>query len=121
MPTRTSVKLRDAFAALETQLHSLRQPYEPRFEADADDIRDWAEHVDQVLEATRQYTRAILDHLDDVTPGRLNADVGGLTDAASDLVGTLRKAADELGEAKADTPVAFPRGRTFPTRKVGAA
>jgi hypothetical protein len=47
-----------------------------------------------LLEATRQYVAAAVAHLDDVAPGGIDADTGGLADTASDLVGALRKAAE---------------------------
>lgn len=89
-------ELEIAFQALKSHIRASEQPFEPRFEACAEHLDDWAEHLDQVLEATRQYVRAVVAHLKDVTPGGLDDETGELADAACDVVGAVRHAAEDL-------------------------
>jgi hypothetical protein len=93
-PAPKPTELATAFAVLKAHIAAFEQPFEPRHEAGPEHLEDWAEHVDQLLEATRQYTRAVVAHLDDVAPGGVDDETGGLADAASDVVGALRKAAE---------------------------
>jgi hypothetical protein len=101
-PAPKATGLQTAFATLKAHVRAFEQPHEPRYEADPDDIHEWAEHLDQVLEATRQYARAVVDHLAQVSPVQIDEETRGLADAASDLVGGLRKAANRLTEAAAE-------------------
>jgi hypothetical protein len=87
-------ELQTAFAVLQGHIRGFVQPFEPRIEAGAEHLTDWADHLDQVLEATRQYAAAVIEHLDNVTPGGILDETGGLADAASDVLGALRKAAE---------------------------
>src|SRR5262249_4763003 len=59
--------LQTAFQVLKSSIKAFVQPFEPRIEAGPEHLDDWAEHLDQVLEATRQYARAVVPHLVDVT------------------------------------------------------
>lgn len=96
-PARTRpapTELQTAFAILQAHIRAFEQPFEPRIEADACHLEDWANHLDQVLEATRQYARAVISHLDNVTPGGVADEIGFLADAASEIVGALRNAAE---------------------------
>ncbi len=88
-----------AFDALKASIGDLEQPYEPKYEADADDLGEWAGHLEQVLGAALTYARAVVAHLDEVTPGGVADETGGLADAASDVAGALRNAANRLDEA----------------------
>jgi hypothetical protein len=86
--------LQTAFAVLKAHIRAIEQPFEPRIEAGPEHLSDWADHLDQILEATRQYARAVVAHLDEVTPGGVSDETGGLADAASEAVAALRKAAE---------------------------
>jgi hypothetical protein len=61
-------------------------------------MADWADHIDSVMEATRQYVASVVAGLQYVTPTAIEADTGALADAASDLVGNLRKAGNRIQE-----------------------
>jgi hypothetical protein len=100
-PARKQTELARAFATLQAHLRAFEQPYEPRYEAGPEHLADWADHLDTLLEANRQYVRAVVDQLQQVTPGGLDLDeqTRGLSDANSDLVGALRKAATRAAEA----------------------
>lgn len=95
-PAPKPTALQTAFAVLKAHIRALEQPFEPRIEAGPEHLEDWAEHLDQILEATRQYVRAVVVHLDDVTPGGFADETGLLADAASDIVGAIRTAASDL-------------------------
>jgi hypothetical protein len=69
-------------------------------DADAIDIEDRANHLDQVFRAMSAYVAVILDDTSQNVPGGL--DVRGaeglLADLASDLTGTIQRAADSMAE-----------------------
>jgi hypothetical protein len=88
--------LATALTILKAHVRALEQPYEPRTAADACHLEDWADHLDQVLEMSRQYARAVVNHIGQVTPGGIADETKGLADAASDVVGAIRKAANNL-------------------------
>jgi hypothetical protein len=103
-PQRTRpapTELQTALTVLKAHVRSLQQPYEPRFEAEAVHIEEWADHLDEVLGAAFTYARAVTSHLGDVTPAGLTDEISGLADAISDVVGALRKAASRVAEAAA--------------------
>jgi hypothetical protein len=95
----TPTELQTALAVLKAHVRSLQQPYEPRFEAEACHVEDWADHLDEVLGAAFAYARAVTTHLGDLTPAGLTDETAGLADAISDVVGALRKAAHRLDVA----------------------
>ncbi len=107
-----------AFESLKTSIGDLEQPYEPKFEADAADLGEWAGHLEQVLGAALTYARAVIDTLNDVSPAKIEdhtaslatvieddatkvaaEDIGFVADAIADVAGALRKAANRLREA----------------------
>lgn len=83
-----------AFTALQTAIGGFEQPYEPKVAADAADVEEWAEHLNDVLQAAATYARAVVTHLDEVTPGGVADETSGLADAASEVVAALRNAAE---------------------------
>jgi hypothetical protein len=101
-PQRTRpapTELQTALAVLKAHVRSLQQPYEPRFEAEAPHLEDWADHLDEVLGAAFAYARAVTSNLGDITPAGLTDETAGLADAVSDVVGALRRAAHRLDAA----------------------
>ncbi len=94
-------ELQAALAVLKSSIRALEQPHEPRLAADAEDLDFWAQHLDDLMEATRQYVRTAVETLGGLTSGGIDDETGGLTDAASDVVGAIRKSADRLRAADA--------------------
>jgi hypothetical protein len=52
-------ELETALATIKAYIRSLEQPFEPRHEADASDVADRADHLDEILGAAFAYTRAV--------------------------------------------------------------
>ena len=67
-------------------------------EADAIDLEDRADHLNQVLSALSVYVAVILDDTAQNVPGRLDLrDAEGvLSDLASDVTGAIQHAADDM-------------------------
>jgi hypothetical protein len=67
-------------------------------DADAIDLEDRADHLDQVLGALSDYLAAILDDTAQNVPGSLDLrDAEGLlADLTSDLTGAIQRAADDM-------------------------
>lgn len=101
MPRCAPTELASAFATLKAHIKGFEQPYEPHFEAEAEHLADWAEHLDQVLEATRQYARAVVGHFAHVTNVTIADETGDLADAASQIVGALRTARNRIEQEAA--------------------
>ncbi len=68
------------------------------FNADAIDLEDRADHLDKVFAALSDYVTLILDDTAQNVPGSLDLrDAEGLlADLASDLAGTIQRAADDM-------------------------
>jgi hypothetical protein len=67
-------------------------------DADAVDFQDRADHLDEVFRAVSVYVALILDDTAQNTPGGLNLVhiEGVLFDLASEVTGTIRRAADSM-------------------------
>ncbi len=87
-------ELQSAYAVFQAHIAAFAQPFEPRIEAGPEHLEDWADHLRQILEATHQYAQAVVEHLDNVTPGGVDDETGFLDDAASETIGAIRKAAE---------------------------
>lgn len=98
-PKQTDIEA--AFAAFQAHIAAVQQPHEPQYRADAGDLSDWADHLESVMEATRQYVRATLAGLRHVTPTAIDAGTVGLDDAIGDIVGGLRKARNRVEQEAA--------------------
>jgi hypothetical protein len=73
-------------------------PWPIPFDADATDLEDRADHLKQVLDALSVYVAAILDDTAQNIPGGLDLRFidALLSDLASDVTGTIRRAADAI-------------------------
>lgn len=80
------------------------KPYVIRYEADAIDLKDRAEHIEALGKAFLDYVTEIRDDTAYTAPRSIDCDTGALSDAIDDIVGTIRRAADEM---------AAERGKSF--------
>lgn len=114
MPKSTAPKLTElaiALADLQAAIAGLEQPYEPKTEAAAYELEEWKEHLAQVHGAVLAYTRAVVAHLSDVTPTKIEDhtpslavaieehDPALLSDAMADVTGEIQNAANRIREA----------------------
>jgi hypothetical protein len=100
-PTFSTVK--EAHAGLIERLAVLK-PYRIRYIADAQDLKERAEHLQQVLGAVLDYVDAIVADTCQVAPGG-SIDrkylLGLISDLAGDVAGSIANAADDLAAGRA--------------------
>ena len=75
-------------------------PWPTSLYADASDLEDRADHLKKVIDAVSVYVTAILDDTAQNVPGGLDLRQidALLSDLASDVTGTLQRAADAMAE-----------------------
>jgi hypothetical protein len=100
--TPTCSTVEEAHAGLIERLAVLR-PYRILYIADAQDLEDRAEHVQQVLGAVLDYVGAIVADTSHVSPGG-SIDrkyiLGLISDLAGDVAGSIANAADDLATGR---------------------
>lgn len=70
------------------------KPHVIRYEADAHDLKDRADHIDAIGRAVQDYISEILDDTAYNAHG-VDRDCGGLSDAFDDVAGNIMAAAEE--------------------------
>jgi hypothetical protein len=99
-PTFSAVE--EAHTGLIERLAVLK-PYRIRYIADAQDIKERAEHLQQVLGAVLDYVGAIVADTRHVSPGG-SIDrkylLGLISDLAGDVAGSIANAADDLAAGR---------------------
>ncbi len=99
-PTFSTVE--EAHAGLIERLAVLR-PYRILYIADAQDLEERAEHLQQVLGAVLDYVGAIVADTSHVAPGgSINRKylLGLISDLAGDVAGSIANAADDLAAGR---------------------
>jgi hypothetical protein len=92
-PTRpTGIELN--WANLVDNLAGVGAPHLIGLKADADDIEERAEHLRKVLEAVTSYVKAVVGDTRYHAACTIHDETGFLANAASDIVGALRSAAE---------------------------
>jgi hypothetical protein len=96
---RLSPTVQEAHTSLIKRL-AASKPYRILYIADAQDLEERAEHLQQVLGAVLDYVGTIVADTDHVAPsGSIDRKylLGLISDVAGDVAGSISNAADELG------------------------
>jgi len=88
------------WANLKDNLAAIEPPELIGRAADADDIERRANHLREVLDEVTAYVRAVVGDTRYRAAINIHDESGLLTDAAADVVGALRKAADRAAEER---------------------